>query len=183
MGRRRFSRAGNGILQASAQPPRASADSVGSLRLRASLAALIITPRELIIAVSAPVHNIIPKPPQTAKHNRMPSVHIPQPPLAALVEVGNGTTLAPTDSSKTDVNRSGISGILRNVEISTQGRATHMSDAFHDLEALMVKAKDMVCLVADLKGLAAEIIWAVEGDGDICRDDKACAIRGGGGRR
>jgi ESCRT-II complex subunit VPS36 len=29
-------------------------------------------------------------------------------------------------------------------------------------------------------GLAAEMIRAVEADGDICRDDEACAIKGGG---
>ncbi|KAF7343333.1 Vacuolar protein-sorting-associated protein 36 [Mycena venus] len=65
---------------------------------------------------------------------------------------GNNTAnAAPGDSSSaTDANRSGISGILRNVESSAQGRATNMTDAFQDLEALMVKAKDMVRLAADL---------------------------------
>jgi ESCRT-II complex subunit VPS36 len=29
-------------------------------------------------------------------------------------------------------------------------------------------------------GLAAEMIGAVEADGDICRDDEACVIKGGG---
>jgi len=67
------------------------------------------------------------------------------------VGVGNNTAAAPGDSSAADnANRSGISGILRTVESSAQGRATDMTDAFQDLEALMVKAKDMVRLAADL---------------------------------
>ena len=41
-------------------------------------------------------------------------------------------------------------GILRTVETSAQGRETHMKDALQDLEALMVKAKDMVKLAAEL---------------------------------
>lgn len=41
-------------------------------------------------------------------------------------------------------------GILRTVESSTKGRETHMKDALQDLEALMVKAKDMVKLAAEL---------------------------------
>ncbi|KAJ7255115.1 EAP30/Vps36 family-domain-containing protein [Mycena haematopus] len=49
-----------------------------------------------------------------------------------------------------DSNRSGITGILRNVESSAQGRTTDMTDAFQDLEALRVKAKDMVRLAAEL---------------------------------
>jgi ESCRT-II complex subunit VPS36 len=36
------------------------------------------------------------------------------------------------------------------VENSTKGRETHMNDALQDLEALMVKAKDMVKLAAEL---------------------------------
>ncbi|KAG5642285.1 hypothetical protein DXG03_003062 [Asterophora parasitica] len=48
------------------------------------------------------------------------------------------------------VGRSGITGILQNVEISAQGRETGMQDALQDLEALMVKAKDMVRLAAEL---------------------------------
>ncbi|KAJ7159161.1 EAP30/Vps36 family-domain-containing protein [Mycena crocata] len=62
----------------------------------------------------------------------------------------NTTTPTSADPSVTDSNRSGITGILRNVENSAQGRATNMTDAFQDLEALMVKAKDMVRLAADL---------------------------------
>lgn len=41
-------------------------------------------------------------------------------------------------------------GILRTVESSAQGRDSHLSDALHDLEALMVQAKDMVRLAAEL---------------------------------
>ncbi|KAF8206575.1 vacuolar protein sorting-associated protein 36 [Mycena galopus ATCC 62051] len=41
-------------------------------------------------------------------------------------------------------------GILRNVENSAQGRTTDMTDAFQDLEALRVKARDMVRFAADL---------------------------------
>jgi len=63
--------------------------------------------------------------------------------------VGSNTTSA-SDASGTDANRSGITGILRNVENSAQGRETDMNNAFQDLEALSVKAKDMVRLAADL---------------------------------
>ncbi|KAJ7875531.1 EAP30/Vps36 family-domain-containing protein [Mycena olivaceomarginata] len=66
------------------------------------------------------------------------------------VGVGSNTAAAPGDPAASDANRSGITGILRNVENSAQGRATDMSDAFQDLEALMVKAKDMVRLAAEL---------------------------------
>ncbi|KAF8200218.1 vacuolar protein sorting-associated protein 36 [Pholiota molesta] len=56
-----------------------------------------------------------------------------------------------TDSGYgTMTGRSGISGILRTVENSAKGRETHMNDALQDLEALMVKAKDMVKLAAEL---------------------------------
>jgi len=41
-------------------------------------------------------------------------------------------------------------GIIRTVEASAQSRDTDMSHAFQDLEALMVKAKDMVKLAEDL---------------------------------
>ena len=43
-----------------------------------------------------------------------------------------------------------LAGILRTVETSTKGRENHMKDALQDLEALMVKAKDMVKLAAEL---------------------------------
>lgn len=45
---------------------------------------------------------------------------------------------------------SGISGILKTVETSAQGRATHMQESLQDLEAFMIKAKDMVQLAAEL---------------------------------
>ncbi|KAF5376388.1 hypothetical protein D9757_008654 [Collybiopsis confluens] len=52
---------------------------------------------------------------------------------------GNGTSV-----------RSGISGIMHAVETRAQTQDTHMSDALKDLEALMVKAKDMVKLAGEL---------------------------------
>ncbi|TFK65876.1 hypothetical protein BDN72DRAFT_800733 [Pluteus cervinus] len=59
-----------------------------------------------------------------------------------------------TDSSATmtreSLARSGISGIMRTVEDNAQQRQTGISDALQDLEALMVKAKDMVRLAAEL---------------------------------
>ncbi|KAK7460621.1 Vacuolar protein-sorting-associated protein 36, variant 2 [Stygiomarasmius scandens] len=58
--------------------------------------------------------------------------------------------LGVTPSREPEFNRSGISGIIRTVEASAQGRDTDMSHAFQDLEALMVKAKDMVKLAEDL---------------------------------
>ncbi|KAJ6620445.1 vacuolar protein sorting-associated protein 36 [Mycena sp. CBHHK59/15] len=63
---------------------------------------------------------------------------------------GNGGGSNTPSTPAEDANRSGITGILRNVENSAAGRATDMQDAFQDLEALMVKAKDMVRLAADL---------------------------------
>ncbi|KAJ6494675.1 vacuolar protein sorting-associated protein 36 [Mycena vitilis] len=67
------------------------------------------------------------------------------------VGVGKATTAASSGApAGSDANRSGITGILRNVENSAQGRATDMSDAFQDLEALRVKARDMVRVAADL---------------------------------
>ncbi|KAJ7500784.1 EAP30/Vps36 family-domain-containing protein [Mycena galericulata] len=63
-----------------------------------------------------------------------------------------GTSAAPAlaDPTGTDSTRSGITGILRTVENSAAGRETDMNNAFQDLEALSVKAKDMVRLAADL---------------------------------
>ncbi|KAJ3512696.1 hypothetical protein NLJ89_g3369 [Agrocybe chaxingu] len=55
-----------------------------------------------------------------------------------------------TNSHGNAVGMSGISGILRTVESSAQGRENNMKDALQDLEALMVKAKDMVKLAAEL---------------------------------
>ena len=43
-----------------------------------------------------------------------------------------------------------LAGILRTVETSAKGRENHMKDALLDLEALRVKAKDMVKLAAEL---------------------------------
>ncbi|KAF9468345.1 EAP30/Vps36 family-domain-containing protein [Collybia nuda] len=60
------------------------------------------------------------------------------------------TRSVPTTSDRSGVSKSGISGILQTVEDSAQGRQMGMMDAFQDLEALMVKAKDMVRLAAEL---------------------------------
>jgi ESCRT-II complex subunit VPS36 len=43
-----------------------------------------------------------------------------------------------------------LDGILTGVETSAQSQETVMQDAFQDLEALMIKARDMVRLAADL---------------------------------
>jgi ESCRT-II complex subunit VPS36 len=43
-----------------------------------------------------------------------------------------------------------LDGILRNVETSAQNTETELSDALEDLEALMVKAQDLVHLAAEL---------------------------------
>ncbi|EEB87577.1 hypothetical protein MPER_15028, partial [Moniliophthora perniciosa FA553] len=47
-------------------------------------------------------------------------------------------------------NKSGISGIIQSVQNTSLTRETHMQDALKDLEALMIKAKDMVRLAAEL---------------------------------
>ncbi|KAF8963287.1 EAP30/Vps36 family-domain-containing protein [Flammula alnicola] len=69
-------------------------------------------------------------------------------------ESGAGSSSTALNGSDSDnrntIGRSGISGILRTVETSAKGRETHMKDALQDLEALMVKAKDMVKLAAEL---------------------------------
>jgi ESCRT-II complex subunit VPS36 len=41
-------------------------------------------------------------------------------------------------------------GILRNVENNTRERENNMNSAFQDMEALMLKARDMVTLAAEL---------------------------------
>jgi len=82
----------------------------------------------------------------------------------------SGPGLGLTDVNKTDSDgphnsgRSGIGGIFRTVETSAQGRGSHMKDALQDLEALMVKAKDMVRLAAELNDkLTAASISRVSG--------------------
>ncbi|KAF8645600.1 hypothetical protein AX16_007682 [Volvariella volvacea WC 439] len=60
-------------------------------------------------------------------------------------------TQDPASASGRDTpGRSGISGILRTVEATAQQRQTGMTDALQDLEALMVKARGMVKLAAEL---------------------------------
>ncbi|KAJ7622529.1 EAP30/Vps36 family-domain-containing protein [Roridomyces roridus] len=63
--------------------------------------------------------------------------------------VHSGTPSSNDISAGTDA-RSGITGILRTVETAAQGRESDMTDAFQDLEALSVKARDMVKLAAEL---------------------------------
>ncbi|KAG5650536.1 hypothetical protein H0H81_011879 [Sphagnurus paluster] len=53
-------------------------------------------------------------------------------------------------SNQRVIGRSGITGILKTVETTAQGRRTGMQDALQDLEALMIKAKDMVRIAAEL---------------------------------
>ncbi|KAG6896029.1 hypothetical protein C0992_010779 [Termitomyces sp. T32_za158] len=49
-----------------------------------------------------------------------------------------------------NTSRSGITGILRTVAASAQGQEDGMLDALQDLEALRIKARDMVRLAAEL---------------------------------
>ncbi|KAG6830935.1 hypothetical protein H0H92_013863 [Tricholoma furcatifolium] len=68
----------------------------------------------------------------------------------------NGITSRPKSSDTSLASgrvvggKSGITGILRTVESSAQGRKDGMLDALQDLEALSIKAKDMVRLAAEL---------------------------------
>ncbi|KAH6907276.1 EAP30/Vps36 family-domain-containing protein [Coprinopsis sp. MPI-PUGE-AT-0042] len=55
-----------------------------------------------------------------------------------------------SSSARPNAPSVGISGILRTVEHSAQNREDNIQDALQDLEALMVKAKDMVRLAAEL---------------------------------
>ncbi|KAI0030449.1 EAP30/Vps36 family-domain-containing protein [Vararia minispora EC-137] len=50
----------------------------------------------------------------------------------------------------TGAERSGISGLIRSAEATAQTRQDDMQDALADLETLMVKARDMIRLSADL---------------------------------
>ncbi|KAG6887952.1 hypothetical protein C0995_011392 [Termitomyces sp. Mi166 len=59
-------------------------------------------------------------------------------------------TSGPSLEPDRDTSRSGITGILRTVETSAQGQEDGMLDALQDLEALRIKAKDMVRLAAEL---------------------------------
>ncbi|KAJ3573279.1 hypothetical protein NP233_g2525 [Leucocoprinus birnbaumii] len=58
------------------------------------------------------------------------------------------TPVGPNDNNA--ITRSGITGILRSVETSAQGQDTDLKDALQDLEALMIKARDMVRLAGEL---------------------------------
>ncbi|OBZ74947.1 Vacuolar protein-sorting-associated protein 36 [Grifola frondosa] len=60
------------------------------------------------------------------------------------------TPQANVSAGSRTTGRSGINGILRNVESTAATSQTNMEDALQDLEALMVKWKDMVQLAQDL---------------------------------
>ncbi|GAV98980.1 vacuolar protein sorting-associated protein 36 [Lentinula edodes] len=62
---------------------------------------------------------------------------------------GRAWEITPSNAG-TNGARSGISGIMQAVENNAQNRDADMSNALQDLEALMVKAKDMVRLAAEL---------------------------------
>ncbi|KAI6012917.1 EAP30/Vps36 family-domain-containing protein [Pisolithus microcarpus] len=58
--------------------------------------------------------------------------------------------MSPEGSSTPTFLRTGIGGIIENVNASVKNTQTELSDAFQDLEALMVKARDLVQLAAEL---------------------------------
>ncbi|KAF7299302.1 GLUE N-terminal domain-containing protein [Mycena indigotica] len=64
--------------------------------------------------------------------------------------VENVARIVSSSASGEPSNTSGINGILRTVESTVEGRSANMNEAFQDLEALMIKAADMVRLAADL---------------------------------
>ncbi|KAI0920303.1 hypothetical protein AcW1_002081 [Taiwanofungus camphoratus] len=66
--------------------------------------------------------------------------------------IGKGTTVdgSADSGSANATGLSGINGILRNVETTAATAQTDLDDALKDLEALMVKWKDMVRLAQDL---------------------------------
>ncbi|KAF5353550.1 hypothetical protein D9756_007817 [Leucocoprinus leucothites] len=55
-----------------------------------------------------------------------------------------------SETKNSAITRSGITGILRSVETSAQGQDTDLKNALQDLEALMIKARDMVRLAGEL---------------------------------
>jgi ESCRT-II complex subunit VPS36 len=57
---------------------------------------------------------------------------------------------SPHEASRDAISKTGISGILQNVQTSVRDEQDHLNDALQDLEALMAKAKDMVRLAAEL---------------------------------
>ncbi|KAG6336743.1 hypothetical protein ID866_2348 [Astraeus odoratus] len=62
----------------------------------------------------------------------------------------NASTPSSDGASTPALRRSGIGGIIENVNESAKSTETELSDAFQDLEALMVKARDLVQLAAEL---------------------------------
>ncbi|PFH47429.1 hypothetical protein AMATHDRAFT_77206 [Amanita thiersii Skay4041] len=69
-------------------------------------------------------------------------------------EVGSGSSTHNTDAPSLGdshlIRKSGISGVLHNVQSSAQGQDDNLKDALKDLEGLMAKAQDMVRLAAEL---------------------------------
>ncbi|OAX38083.1 hypothetical protein K503DRAFT_741756 [Rhizopogon vinicolor AM-OR11-026] len=69
------------------------------------------------------------------------------------VRSGTSSLAVPSPSRGTTpvaTRRSGIDGIMRNVEESAHNTETDLNDSLKDLEAIMVKAKDLVHLAAEL---------------------------------
>ncbi|KAI6039453.1 EAP30/Vps36 family-domain-containing protein, partial [Pisolithus marmoratus] len=63
---------------------------------------------------------------------------------------GQSNAVSSDGSSTPAFLRTGIGGIIDNVNTSVKNTQTELSDAFQDLEALMVKARDLVQLAAEL---------------------------------
>ncbi|KAF7789123.1 hypothetical protein EIP86_000058 [Pleurotus ostreatoroseus] len=59
-------------------------------------------------------------------------------------------TIAQQSGAVATAGRSGINGILQNVETTASSTQTKMEDALQDLEALMVKAREMVRIAEEL---------------------------------
>lgn len=100
--------------------------------------------------------------------------------------IGQAATSNPMSSGANIGGFSGIHSILQNVESSTVNTQTGMEDALHDLESLMVKAKDMVKLAQDLNerltaatAAAAQNTVAVEAQGTpaVVEPEEATFIR------
>ncbi|TFK97587.1 vacuolar protein sorting-associated protein 36 [Pterulicium gracile] len=65
-------------------------------------------------------------------------------------KVWEDSTSIPLSEEGTSGQRSGIEGIMRNVQSTNSQAVSGMEGAFQDLETLMLKAKDMVRLAAEL---------------------------------
>ncbi|KAH8077386.1 EAP30/Vps36 family-domain-containing protein [Cristinia sonorae] len=62
----------------------------------------------------------------------------------------DGTTASTPRPNPGGISQSGINGLLQTVNTTATAAKTNMNDALQDLEALMVKAKDMVHLAEEL---------------------------------